>query len=105
MKYIILATTLLLSSCGVKNKILKWNNSEQLGVPEQNIERTDSFSNDSEKETSNIPTTNVIETTYTEQSTDGVNQTNYYLYLIPFVILGMLAFLVFRLKKQSMNSL
>ena len=47
MKYIILVTTLLLSSCGVKDKILKWNNSGELGVPKQNIESTDLVSNDS----------------------------------------------------------
>lgn len=105
MKYIILVTTLLLSSCGVKDKILKWNNSGELGVPKQNIERTDLVSNDPEKETSNIPTANVIETTYTEEATDVADENNNHLYLIPFVILGILAFLVFRLKKQSMNSL
>ena len=105
MKYIILVTTLLLSSCGVKDKIIKWNNSGELGVPKQNIESTDLVSNDSEKETSNIPTENVIETTYTEESNDVDDETNYYFYLIPFVILGILAFLVFRLKKQNMNSL
>ena len=105
MKYIILVTTLLLSSCGVKDKILKWNNSGELGVPKQNIERADLVSNDPEKETSNIPTANVIETTYTEEATDVVDENNNYLYFIPFVILGILAFLVFRLKKQSMNSL
>lgn len=105
MKYIILVTTLLLSSCGVKNKIFKWNNSGELGVPKQTIERTDFLLNDTEKETSNIPTTTVIETTYTEQSTDVDDKTNYYFYLIPFVILGILAMLVFRLKKQNMNSL
>jgi len=102
MKYIILATTLLLSSCGVKDKILKWNNSGELGVPKQSIEHTDLVSNDTAKETSNIPTENVIETTYTEEPND---KTNYYFYLIPFVTLGILAFLVFRLKKQNMNSL
>lgn len=105
MKYIILVTTLLLSSCGVKDKILKWNNSGELGVPKQNIEHTDLVSVDSEKETSNIPTANVIETTYTEESNNVVDEPNYYFYLIPFVILGILAFLVFRLKKQNMNSL
>ena len=105
MKYIILVTTLLLSSCGVKDKILKWNNSGELGVPKQNIERTDLVSNDPQKETSNIPTATVIETTYTEEATDVVDENNNYLYFIPFVILGILAFLVFRLKKQSMNSL
>jgi len=104
MKYIILATVLLLSSCGVKDKILKWNNSGELGVPKQNIEITDLVS-DSETKTSNISTTNVIETTYTEESNEVDGETDYYLYLIPFVILGILAFLVFRLKKQNMNSL
>jgi len=104
MKYIILVTTLLLSSCGVKDKILKWNNSGELGVPKQNIESTDLVS-DSETKTSNISTTNVIETTYTEESNEVDGETDYYLYLIPFVILGILAFLVFRLKKQNMNSL
>ena len=34
-----------------------------------------------------------------------VDENNNYSYFIPFVILGILAFLVFRLKKQSMNSL
>ena len=104
MKYIILATVLLLSSCGVKDKILKWNNSGELGVPKQNIESTDLIS-DSETKTSNISTTNVIETTYTEESNEVDGETDYYFYLIPFVILGILAFLVFRLKKQNMNSL
>ena len=105
MKYIILVTTLMLSSCGVKDKILKWNNSGELGVPKQNIERTDLVSNNPEKETSNIPTANVIETTYTGEATDVADENNNYLYFIPFVILGILAFLVFRLKKQNMNSL
>ena len=105
MKYIILATVLLLSSCGVKDKILKWNNSGELGVPKQNIERTDLVSDNSEKETSIKPTENIIETKYTEESNDVVDETNYYFYLIPFVILGILTFLVFRLKKQNMNSL
>ena len=104
MKYIILVTTLLLSSCGVKDKILKWNNSGELGVPKQNIESTDLVF-DSETKTSNISTTNVIETTYTEESNEVDGETDYYFYLIPFVILGILAFLVFRLKKQNMNSL
>ena len=36
MKYIILAITLLFSSCGIKNKITKWNNSGELGIPKQN---------------------------------------------------------------------
>ena len=105
MKYIILASVLLLSSCGVKDKILKWNNSGELGVPKQNNESTDLVSNDSEIKTSNVSTTNVIETTYTEEYNDDGGETNYYFYLIPFVILGILAFLVFRLKKQNMNSL
>lgn len=105
MKYIILAITLLLSSCGVKNKILKWNNSGELGIPKQNIENNDLVSDNSEKETSDIPTANVIETTYTEESNNVADETNYYFYLIPFVILGILTLLVFRLKKQNMNSL
>ena len=105
MKYIILVTALLLSSCGVKDKILKWNNSGELGVPKQSVEHTDLVSDNSEKETSDIPTANVIETTYTEESNNVVDETNYYFYLIPFVILGILALLVFRLKKQNMNSL
>ena len=105
MKYIILVTALLLSSCGVKDKILKWNNSGELGVPKQSVEHTDLASYNSEKETSDIPTANVIETTYTEESNNVVDETNYYFYLIPFVILGILALLVFRLKKQNMNSL
>ena len=105
MKYIILAVTLLFSSCGIKNKITKWNNSGELGVPKQNIERTDLVSDNSEKETSIKPTENIIETKYTEESNDVVDETNYYFYLIPFVILGILTFLVFRLKKQNMNSL
>jgi hypothetical protein len=105
MKYIILASVLLLSSCGVKDKIFKWNNSGELGVPKQNIESTDLVSNDSETKTSNISTTNVIETRYTEESNEVDGKTDYFFYLIPFVILGILAFLVFRLKKQNMNSL
>ena len=105
MKYIILVIALLLSSCGVKDKILKWNNSGELGVPKQNIERTGLVAVDFEEETSNIPIENVIETTYTEESNNIVDEPNYYFYLIPFVILGILAFLVFRLKKQNMNSL
>lgn len=105
MKYIILVTALLLSSCGVKDKILKWNNSGELGVPKQSVEHTDLVSDNFEKETSDIPTANVIETTYTEESNNVVDETNYYFYLIPFVILGILTLLVFRLKKQNMNSL
>lgn len=105
MKYIILTAVLLLSSCGVKDKILKWNNSGELGVPKQNTESTDLVSNDLETKTSNISTTNVIETTYTEESDEVDGETDYYFYLIPFVILSILAFLVLRLKKQNMNSL
>ena len=105
IKYIIALTTLLLSSCGVKDKILKWNNSGQLGVPNQTTLNTNLVSFESEKETSNNSTANVIETSYIDDSNGSVDKTNYYFYLIPFAILGILAFLVFRLKKQNMNSL
>ena len=105
MKYIILVTTLLLSSCGVKDKILKWNNSGQLGVPMQNIESIGLVSNDSKTESSNAPTTNVVKKVYTEESNNDADKTYYYFYAIPFVVLGIVAFLVFRLKKQNMNSL
>lgn len=96
--------TLLVASCGIKEKIVNWNNSDALGVPKQNtsLDKSDHTSVD---ETTNSDNQKIIETTYTEQSTDVDDETKYYFYLIPFVILGILAFLVFRLKKQNMNSL
>lgn len=104
MKYIILITTLLLSSCVVKDKILKWNNSAELGVPKQSNESVDLVLVESEKETPTKPTETIIETKYIDKN-DVADENNNHLYLIPFVILGILAFLVFRLKKQNMNSL
>lgn len=96
--------TLLVSSCGIKEKIVNWNNSDALGVPKQNtsLDKSDHRPVD---ETHTSDNQKIIETTYTEQSTDVDAETNYYFYLIPFVILGILAMLVFRLKKQNMNSL
>lgn len=96
--------TLLMSSCGIKEKLVNWNNSDALGVPKQ----TTSLDKSDHTLVDEIHTSDdqkIIETTYTEQSTDVDDETNYYFYLIPFVILGILAFLVFRLKKQNMNSL
>ena len=104
MKYIIFMVTLLVSSCGIKEKLVNWNNSDALGVPKQNtsLDKSDFTSVDG---THTSHSQKIIETTYTEQSNDVDDETNYYFYLIPFVILGILAFLVFRLKKQNMNSL
>ena len=104
MKYIILITTLLLSSCVVKDKILKWNNSGELGVPKQSNESVGLVLVESEKETPTKPIETIIETKYIDEN-DVDDENNNHLYLIPFVILGILAFLVFRLKKQNMNSL
>ena len=97
--------TLLVASCGIKEKIVNWNNSDALGVPKQNTSLDKSDHTSSVDETTNSDNQKIIETTYTEQSTDVDDETKYYFYLIPFVILGILAFLVFRLKKQNMNSL
>ncbi len=104
MKYIILIATLLISSCGVKNKILKWNNSDQLGIEEQASEVHDSFSTtDVEKLISDRPV--VLETKYDESASETTADLNSWFYVIPFLILSLLTFLVFRLKKQNMNSL
>ena len=104
MKYIILIATLLISSCGVKNKILKWNNSDQLGIEEQASEVRDSFSTtDAGKLILDRPV--VLETKYDESASETTADFNSWFYVIPFLILSLLTFLVFRLKKQNMNSL
>lgn len=108
MKYIILAVTLLFSSCGIKNKITKWNNSGELGIPKQNPIVV-------EANTNSVGVVDVVEendskvheTYYQSESSEPITSYNnsYWFYVIPFVGLAVIALLVLRLKKQNMKSL
>ena len=91
-----------LVSCGIKNKFLN-SPSGTLGVPKQPTEDTST--------TELIFTTDATqsETPPNQSDTNATNQLdqeetsffNWY-YTLPFIGLGILAFLVYRLKRQSM---
>ena len=105
MKYIIIAVTLLFSSCGLKDKITKWNNSGELGIPKQEpiVVEVNTTSDDVVKEVDS----KVHETYYQSESSEPIASDNnsYWFYVIPFVGLVVIALLVFRLKKQNTKSL
>ena len=108
MKYIILAVTLLFSSCGIKNKITKWNNSGELGIPKQNpIVAEANTTLDDVVVANDVNQSKVHETYYSSESSEQPtsDDNSYWFYIIPFVGLVITALLVFRLKKQNMKSL
>ena len=108
MKYIIIAVTLLFSSCGIKDKITKWNNSGELGIPKQapivvEVNTTSDDVVDVVKEDDS----KVHVTYYQSESSEPIasDSNSYWFYVIPFVGLAVIALLVVRLKKQNMKSL
>lgn len=109
MKYIIIAVTLLFSSCGIKDKITKWNNSGELGIPKQEpiVVEVNTTQADDVVSVVKDDDTKVHETYYQSESTEPITSDNnsYWFYVIPFVGLAVIALLVFRLKKQNMKSL
>ena len=108
MKYIILAITLLFSSCGIKNKITKWNSSGELGIPKQNsIVAEMNTNSDDVFDAEDVNESNVHETYYQSESSEQSTSDNnsFWFYVVPFVGLAVIALLVLRLKKQNMKSL
>jgi len=108
MKYIILAITLLFSSCGIKNKIIKWNNSGELGIQKQNPIVVDEHTTSADVvEVDDVNESNIHETYYQSESSEQSTSDNnsHWFYVIPFVGFAVIALLVFRLKKQNMKSL
>jgi len=102
MKHLlILLCMTTLVSCGIKNKFLN-SSSGTLGVPKQPTEENSTpeliFVETTQPET---PTTQPDQTPVKTSNQSEESFFNWY-YTIPFVGLGILAFLVYRLKKQSM---
>ena len=114
MKYIILAITLLFSSCGIKNKITKWNTSGELGIRKQNsiVAEANPTSLDAVDAVDAVDVVDgneskVHETYYQSESSEQSTSDNnsFWFYVVPFVGLAVIALLVLRLKKQNMKSL
>jgi len=105
MKHLlILLCMTTLVSCGIKNKFLN-SSSGTLGVPKQPTE---------ENSTTELIFVDVVQPeTQPKQSDvvvtnqDGQEEESFFkwYYAVPFVGLGILAFLVYRLKQQNLKSL
>ena len=110
MKYLI-PIFILLSSCGIKDKIFNYNNSGSLGVVRQSSEiakqPTETTLSDENVTSAENLTRNVkvIETRHENVPEKLDDETSWWIYSVPFIVIAIIAFLVFRLKKQNMNSL
>lgn len=93
-----------LVSCGIKNKFLN-SSSGTLGVPKQPTEEnsTTELIVAEQNQVESISTQSNEDVTNTSDSV-GESFFKWY-YAVPFVGLGILAFLVYRLKQQNLKSL
>ena len=93
-----------LVSCGIKDAYLN-STSGTLGVPKQPTPKPTTHvqiitqPSTQESQTQNVTESDVVDTPTTEESTFK------WYYAVPFVGLAIIAFLVYRLKKQNLNSL
>ena len=88
-------------SCGIKNKFLN-SSSDELGVPKQQFEErvTSTPVQQEPNLTQNEPSEPTEDVKGTSDQVDDSTLTWYY--ALPFVGLGILVFLVYRLKKLNM---